>query len=92
MSDEPQPGVVEAQLTDADGVAWSFIEKYYVFDADVNVWLGAVYPFEVEVDCEIVSRHADASGRDLVTISTRPAYVTTETGRDQFTVTPEQLV
>ena len=91
VSDDPQPGVVEVQLTDADGAVWSFVEKFYVFNADDDVWLGAVYPFEVQVDCEIVSRHADAGGRDLVTISTAPAYVETEAGRDQFTVTPGQL-
>jgi hypothetical protein len=92
VSDDPQPGVVEVQLTDADGAVWSFVEKFYVFDADDDVWFGAVYPFEVELGCEIVSRHVDASGRDLVTISTRPSYVETEAGRDLFTVTPSQLV
>ncbi|RDI30907.1 hypothetical protein DFR72_104240 [Lentzea flaviverrucosa] len=92
MSDEPRPGVVEVQLTDADGAVWSFVEKFYVFDADDDAWLDAVHPFEVEVGCEIFSRHADASGRDLVTVSTRPSYVATAGGRDQFTVTPSQLV
>jgi hypothetical protein len=27
VADEPQPGLVEAQLTDSDGRIWSFIDK-----------------------------------------------------------------
>ena len=27
VSDEPQPGVVECRLIDANGVTWTFVEK-----------------------------------------------------------------
>ena len=93
VSDEPQPGWVEVQLIDADGAVWSLFDKPPVFDADDRLTPDAAYPLEVELDCEIVCRQADASGRDLITISTqRPWSVETETGRDQFRVALSQLV
>ncbi|WP_030472912.1 hypothetical protein [Lentzea aerocolonigenes] len=93
MSDEPQPGWVEVHLVDADGAVWSLFDKPPIFDADDRLTPDAAYPVDVELDCEIVSRQVDASGRDLVTISTRrPRGVETETGRDEFHVAPSQLV
>src|SRR5688500_18444538 len=93
VSDEPQPGWVEVQLTDADGVVWSLFDKPPVFDAHDLLTPDAAYPLEGEMDCESLSRAADASGRELVTISTqRPWGVETETGRDLFRVAPHQLV
>lgn len=72
VSDEPQPGLVEVILTDADGNAWSLIDKSAVFD-DANV-LGpnAAYPLPVLVACNVRERRSDDAGRHLVVIDLLP--------------------
>jgi hypothetical protein len=93
VSDEPQPGWIEVQLTDADGTVWSFFDKPPIVDVHDRIRRDATYPLEVELACEIVSRQRDAKGRELLTISTRhPWGVEAEDGRDQFQVTPDQLI
>ena len=32
IADDPQPGIVEARITDADGRQWSFLDKVAIFD------------------------------------------------------------
>ncbi|WP_157529772.1 hypothetical protein [Nocardia sp. NRRL S-836] len=92
MSDDPQPGWVEVQLTDATGTVWSLFDKPPIFDADGQLTPDATYPVDVELDCEIVTREADDNGRELVVISTRrPWGVETESGRHRFEVEPGQL-
>jgi hypothetical protein len=55
---EPQPGVIEAYLTDSDGFRWQIVEKTVVF----HEWrLFGVeppsLPMPVSVECRIVADH-----------------------------------
>jgi hypothetical protein len=35
VADEPQPGMVEAQIIDVDGHVWRFVDKAPIFSAEV---------------------------------------------------------
>ena len=50
VDDEPQPGLVEAQLTDATGTVLTFIDKSVMF-ADCLPW--SSYPFPGAIRCHL---------------------------------------
>jgi len=69
VADEPQPGVVEAHLTDADGRVWRFIDKEPIFCADAVDKL-ARFPVAGAIRCRIISHDTLSDGRQVVTIDT----------------------
>jgi hypothetical protein len=69
VADEPQPGLVEAQLTDADGRLWSFIDKEPIFCRD-SVSRRTSFPVLAVIRCLILTRETSADGREIVTIDT----------------------
>ncbi len=91
VSDEPQPGWVEYQITDADGVTWS------VFDKPIHGGWEAMtptanYPLPSSLDCEIVRTMTDAHGDALIVISTlNPHGLETADGRWEFRVRQSQI-
>lgn len=92
VSDEPQPGTVECEFSDAYGQRWSFIEKTATVSAE---YLDAhtSYPQPGVIACEIVSRSRDATGREIVLVNTgRPWCVESVDGAMQFEVLPSSLV
>lgn len=44
VADEPQPGIVEARVTDTDGRQWPFLDKVAIFDMAGTVGPGSSYP------------------------------------------------
>jgi len=69
VSDEPQPGIVECDFSDAHGRHWRFVEKTAIVSTE---YLDAhtSYPQPGVIACEIVSRSRDAVGREIVRIDT----------------------
>jgi hypothetical protein len=69
VADEPQPGLVEAQLTDSDGRLWSFIDKEPIF---CNEWIGPQTPFSVAgaIRCQVIGHATLTDGREVITIDT----------------------
>ncbi len=55
VADEPQPGIVECRLLDADGVEHVFIEKTAMFDDDNRLRPDASYPIELKHTCCVIS-------------------------------------
>jgi hypothetical protein len=91
LSDEPQPGWVEYQLTDADGVTWSFFDKP-IHGGWEAMTPTANYPLPSSFDCEIVRTETDAQGDALIVISTLNSNgLETSDGRCEFRVRKSQI-
>jgi hypothetical protein len=87
VSDEPFPGVVEIQLTDADGRDWSFVDKSPVFDQDGVLGPSAPYPIDVSIACTVMER-----GEDRVVISTAEPWGVESVEREsRFVIRPDQI-
>jgi hypothetical protein len=71
VADEPQPGLVEAQLTDSDGRLWSFIDKEPVFWSQEAVGRLSRFPVAGAIRCQIIGHAVLADGREVVTVDTR---------------------
>lgn len=69
VADEPQPGLVEAQLIDADGQLWSFIDKEPIFSSG---YLGpnARFPIPGAIRCQVTGRETGADGQEVIVIDT----------------------
>jgi hypothetical protein len=90
--DESQPGWVECGFTDAWNQERTFIEKVPVVTTEyLNA--NSQYPARGVIACEVVERHLDASGREVLTIDTgRPWGCESTTGEIRFEVVPGQIV
>jgi hypothetical protein len=69
VADEPQPGLVEAHLTDADGRLWRFIDKEPIFCSDTISRL-AQFPVAGAIRCQIIDHDTLPDGGQVVTIDT----------------------
>ncbi|MFD3537343.1 hypothetical protein [Streptomyces sp. NPDC058664] len=92
MDDEPWPGVVEVQFTDAAGQRWSLLDKPPIFAATGELGPDTSYPVEVTVACAVAEGHGPAGDNEVVTVSTSPDGVTTPDGLEEFTVRRKQLI
>lgn len=91
LGDEPQPGLVAAEFTDAAGRCHTLIDKVPIFcDADLDA--ASAYPREGGAACEVLARWEDAHGRALARISTvRPDGIESSRGVSEFVVLAAQL-
>ncbi|MFJ6602206.1 hypothetical protein [Streptomyces lydicus] len=92
MDDEPWPGAVEVQFTDAAGRRWSLVDKVPIFVARGELDPDSVYPVEATVSCVIAEGRGLPQGNEVVTVSTSPHGVSTPDGRAEFTVWSDQLI
>jgi hypothetical protein len=90
--DDSPPGWVECELIDAWNQEWTFIEKVpTVTSEDLNA--DSRYPARGVIACEVVERHLDASGREVLTIDTQlPWGFESTTGEVRFEVLAGQIV
>jgi hypothetical protein len=86
VSDEPQPGWIEVQLTDADGRTWRFLDKPRVFAGGANISNTTEFPVAVAIPARIIAEN------DLITVSTDPHGIQAKEGTSTFRVLPSQLV
>lgn len=92
VCDEPFPGLVEVQFTDAAGRCWSLVDKAPVFDTDGGLGPDSAFPVPIGVACVIRGDGGSTEDGDLVTVSTAPHGVESAEGRDEFTVRRDQLI
>ncbi|MGW9433397.1 hypothetical protein ACWHA1_36460 [Streptomyces decoyicus] len=92
MDDEPWPGVVEAQFTDAAGRCWSLVDKAPIFAAMGELGPDSAYPVEVTVACVVAEGHGLLENDEVVTVSTSPHGVMTLCGRAEFSMRWDQLI
>jgi hypothetical protein len=92
VSDEPQPGIVECQFSDAHGRKWHFVDKTAVVSEDL-LDSKTSYPQPGIIACEVIDSIKDAKGREIMVISTeRPWCVEAVDGSMQFEVLRSSLV
>jgi hypothetical protein len=90
VNDEPQPGLVEAQLVDSAGRLWSFIDKAPIFSAEaIAAW--STFPIAAAIRCEVIGQDTADDGSEVVVVTTeRPDGVDSD-GVTEFRV-PARLV
>ncbi len=93
VSDDPQPGIVEFQLTDSAQVRSLFIGKFYDFTTE-DLFATSHYPLCGFLSCAVLSHSHDEAGRHTVQIDTDATYRghESEDGSTVFTVQAELLV
>jgi hypothetical protein len=67
VSDEPQPGWVEARFTDALGKSWTLFDKSAIFAAD-HISADSTYPRDGVVRCETLRRSPGTGGIVIVRV------------------------
>lgn len=92
MDDQPWPGVVEVQFTDASGQRRSLFDKAPIFAAMGELGPDTSYPVEVTVACAVAEGHGLAGDNEVVTVSTSPDGVTMPDGLQEFRVRRDQLI
>lgn len=85
VADEPQPGLVQAELTDASGRIFRFIDKAAIFSSD-GLLPTSPYPVTGAIRCEIVCR----SGGILIIDTGRPDGVESG-GQSRFRVEASEV-
>jgi hypothetical protein len=92
LGDEPQPGVVECEFTDAKGQRWTFVEKTTVV-TDEDLDARSSYPRAGVIACEIVSLAHELTGKGALLVNTeRPWGIAATDGTTTFSVLPSALV
>ena len=89
VSDEPQPGVIEAELRDVGGRCWRFIEKCSAVE-NLDLDADTPYPQPGVILCTVVGRGRDASSKEAVEVELYGVY--SVDGENRFTVYPSALV
>lgn len=93
VSDEPQPGWVEARFTDAHGHQWTFFDKPPIFENGAELTPAASYPQEAGLACEVTGSQIWTDGREILSISTRtPWSIESEEGQSEFHVSRDQFI
>jgi hypothetical protein len=91
ISDEPQPGLVEASITDVDGRVWRFIDKSAIFSSEVLVET-TEYPRFGVIRCEVIGSQVLPSGTMATSISTSiPDDIESTEGEQRFLVWAEEV-
>ena len=84
--DPHNPGVVEGELTDAEGVVHIFVDKVPIFTSEMLDG-GSTYPQTRAVECRILEESQDAAGRSLLRIRT----IESTKGKSEFVVLSSQV-
>jgi hypothetical protein len=84
VSDDPQPGIVEAHLVDADGTRWSFIDKWPIFTSALDPL--SRFPVSGAIRCEVLDRELLDDGRQILTIDTATPDGVHANGQSMFRV------
>ena len=92
VSPDPQPGLVECELIDANGRAWLFVEKAAVVSCE-SLGPKTQFPQEGVIACEVIGQTLRTDGKKLVRIDTElPFGVETVDGEHRFEIPEESLV
>jgi hypothetical protein len=85
VDDEPFPGIVECELTDAFGNRHKFIEKTAIVSTEILV-RDSLYPQTGVIPCKVEAVWSDASGRSLARVNTDVGGVESVDGITTFVV------
>lgn len=86
-----QPPIVACEFPDADGRRHEVIDKVWMFSAK-TLHAGSEYPQEGAIRCAVLAEWRDATGRDVVRISTaNPDQIESTEERTEFVVLRDQV-
>jgi hypothetical protein len=85
--DPYNPGILEAQLTDAEGFMHTFVDKVYIFTSEM-LDAGSTYPQKGDLECIVLAQSQDAAGRSLVRIRT----IESSEVKSEFVVLSSQIL
>lgn len=92
VADDPQPGIVEARIIDADGRQWSFLDKVAIFDMEGAITRSSDYPHPGLIRCEVlVDASGDLAPTGMSVTTLRPDAVEADSGQSEFRVDLAQL-
>jgi hypothetical protein len=89
VSDEPEPGVVEARFIDARGKTWVLLDKSAIFTTEA-INSNSVYPQAGVIRCEVLERGQSAAVGHFVRVRAIDAPFT-DGDIEVFDVTESQL-
>ncbi|MGA3009138.1 MAG: hypothetical protein ABSD72_02640 [Terracidiphilus sp.] len=88
---EPQPGIVESQFRDSDGVVHKIIDKVPIFTA-APLWSDSEFPQTGFVGCKVLQQFYDSSGLNFARITiSEPWDVETTEGKSELMVKADEL-
>ena len=91
VDEEPQPGIVESQFHDADGVVHRIIDKVPLF-TDAMLWSDSEYLQTGSVECKVIQQIRDSKGLNLARITIyEPWAVETTSGKSEFVIDEADL-
>ena len=90
LADEPQPGLVEVQLTDTDGRTWRFTDKASIFTSE-PLDASSIYPRRGAMRCAVLRRETAADGSRVAIIDTFTPDGLSSQGQSEFCV-PDDAV
>jgi hypothetical protein len=90
VSDDPQPGLVEVRLLDANGSEWMFVDKVPIFTV-APVSSATQLPISGEIRCDVVGSRQAPGGQELVDVELRDGVETAD-GVSRLTIRRDQLV
>ncbi|GIJ78625.1 hypothetical protein SAMN05443287_10928 [Micromonospora phaseoli] len=85
------PAVVRVVFTDAQGSAWSLVDKAPIFSTDLDSTSALPRPAAVRCVVEEFRAASDAASTPLVLVSTEPDKVAAEDGTSLFLVSLDLL-
>jgi hypothetical protein len=88
VSDEPQPGVIEVTLLDADGRLWTIVDKTARFTTDDRLTPDSMYPIDLGVECTVLEARDDSV---LISIADPNGLETTQ-GTTKLRVTQQDIL
>jgi hypothetical protein len=92
VSDDPQPGIVACEFTDADGRIHTFIDKVPIFTAE-SLDAASFYPQPGSAACEVLARWQNANGQELARVTTAiPFGIHSTEGLSEFVVLSAQFL
>ena len=89
VDEEPQPGIVESQFSDAHGKVHSIINKMPMFANEV-LWSDSEYPQPGLMECCVLERISD-SGGNFARISIEPYHFELTNESSEFVVREADL-
>jgi len=91
FSSADQPGWVDCQIIDTEGVLHQFVEKVPVVSEE-DLWGDSTYPRDGIIACEVIETGSADDGRLVTKITTsNPWGIESKTGDTEFVVYSDQL-
>lgn len=90
VNDDPQPGLVEVRVTDADGSERKFVDKVPIFTA-ASVSSATSFPIAGVIRCEVLAHREDLLGQEVVDVRLLDGVEAVD-GQTRLTVRRDQLV